>query len=52
MLDLRCNATIIAVQPAANEKLIIKPKNILKERRNFSHLIEEREKCTELKEFD
>lgn len=29
ILDLCCNATIIAVHPAANEKLIINPKNIL-----------------------
>lgn len=33
MLDLCCRATIIAVQPAANEKLIIKPKKQLEKKR-------------------
>lgn len=34
ILDLCCKATIIAVHPAANEKLMIKPKNILKAEKN------------------
>ena len=33
ILDLCCKATIIAAHPAANEKLMIKPKNILKEKK-------------------
>lgn len=35
ILDLCCNATIITVQPAANEKLIINPKKILKQKKQF-----------------